>query len=188
MERPICWWASTADPLEGVAVFLGEGNNLFAPQTNIDLVAFPKSMAFGDVNGGGLPDIVGCRLNGDIGIAHRTSGRTGGLPFASAQHYWVGAACFQVFGGEINATVGPGIVALNVNEVQGHSGLQTGTQILSQAIVLDPVPTDLPQRRNQFLPGRRGFGTSLSQTPNEAGPPSLNQKAEPARQRQVSPE
>jgi hypothetical protein len=136
-------------PLSGVAILPGNGDNTFGPETDIDLVKYAESLAFADVNGDGLPDIVGCGITGDIGIALGTSARGVGLPFAAAQQYWVGAFCFNLFAGKINADVGRGILTVNV------SAFQNNRQTASVAMVLDPAPAVLPPARNEFLQGRR---------------------------------
>jgi hypothetical protein len=50
--------ANVAYPAQSVSILLGNGNGTFATAANCPVLSFPESLALGDVNGDGRPDLV----------------------------------------------------------------------------------------------------------------------------------
>ena len=118
-----------------VSVLLGDGAGGFATQTRFSVGNGPWSVALGDVNGDGSPDIVTANSSNSSDVSVLLGDGAGG--FASQTRFSVGNNPQSVVLGDVNGDGSPDIVTANFfsNDVSvllgdGAGGFATANTIL----------------------------------------------------------
>jgi hypothetical protein len=129
----------------GVLIYPGNGDGSFGSPTPINLLNEPYSLAFADVDGDQVPDLLACGFYGDLGVA---LGKHNGT-FGDAQQFVTGVFCARVFGGQISTAAGVGIATINTDSAFNESpssGTVSVTEVLPSKKSIMPKPI-MPNRR-----------------------------------------
>ncbi|MCW8141814.1 MAG: VCBS repeat-containing protein, partial [Planctomycetota bacterium] len=94
-----------------VAVLLGNGDGTFAAATAFAAGSSPSSVAIGDLNGDGRPDLAVANLNSNVSVLLGHGDGT----FAAATTFAVGATPQSVAIGDLNGDGKPDLAVANQN-------------------------------------------------------------------------
>src|SRR5437588_5876552 len=103
-----------------VSVLLGAGAGSFSPATNYSAQPHPESIAIGDLNADGIPDLaVANSSTNDVSVLLGT----GGGSFKTASNFGAHSTAFSVAIGDLNGDGKPDLAEEHTSELQSHSDL-----------------------------------------------------------------